>query len=247
MYVRYDDTRGGRYDERRYLRDQPVADRKQRIYAGSLAYGQSLLKGGYYEAAHDVYYRDEDAGYRVSPYELARAVHGAVEVSLESDFLSPAPRLFVSDEPGVQVRVNGHLLAGHRVQGEPGSDLGYAARALCDDDEVYDDEYREDYESHGVVAADDEVSERLYDLACRLRPLGAVEEDEPGRRHVEGEPEKGRDEEEHRECREVQRLLDIYGHEQDDYRRGHVERKEEVQRQRRARPGHHKKEAHHAP
>ena len=48
-------------------------------------------------------------------------------------------RVVLADQPGVEVGVDRHLLAGHRVQGESGAHLGDALGALGDDDEVDDD------------------------------------------------------------------------------------------------------------
>ena len=55
-----------------------------------------------------------------------------------------AARLGLVDEAGVEVGVDGHLLAGHGVEGEPCGDFRDAGGALGDDDELDDDEDRED-------------------------------------------------------------------------------------------------------
>ena len=57
------------------------------------------------------------------------------------------------DQPGREVGVDRHLLAGHGVQGEPGRDLGDAAGALGDDDEVHDHQDGEDDHADDEVAA----------------------------------------------------------------------------------------------
>ena len=114
---------------------------------------------------------DDEAGDGVAADELAGAVHRAVEVGLCLDGPAARARLALGDEAGVQVGVDRHLLAGHGVQGEARRDLGDAAGALGDDDEVDDDEDQEDDEADDVVAADDEVAERLDDVPRgRRRP-----------------------------------------------------------------------------
>ena len=70
---------------------------------------------------------------------------------------------------GVQVGVDRQLLTGHRVQGEARGDFGDASGAVGDDDELDDDQDREDDDADGVVAADDDVTERLDDLGPRRR------------------------------------------------------------------------------
>ena len=70
---------------------------------------------------------------------LRRTVHRAVEVGLGGDLGAAAAGLVLVDQAGVQVGVDRHLLAGHRVEGEAGADLGDAAGTVGDDDELDDD------------------------------------------------------------------------------------------------------------
>ena len=65
--------------------------------------------------------------------------------------------LVLVDEAGVEVGVDRHLLAGHGVEGEAGSDLGDAAGTVGDDDELDDRQDQEDHETDDQGAADDEV------------------------------------------------------------------------------------------
>ena len=137
------------------------------------------------EAEHQVDDHDEDAGDGVALHELAGTVHGAVELRLRRDVLSPCLGDVLSDEPGVEVGVDRHLLARHRVQGEPCGYLGDSAGALRDYDEVDDDEDGEHYEADEVVVADEHVAEGVYDLARRLGALGAVHQHDSGRGRFE--------------------------------------------------------------
>ena len=63
------------------------------------------------------------------------------------------------DGAGLQVGVDGHLLARHRVQGEARGDFGDAAGAVGDDHELDDDQDQEDDDADDEVAADHEVAE----------------------------------------------------------------------------------------
>ena len=117
---------------------------------------------------------DDQAGDRVALDELRGAVHRAVEVGLALDLRAALARLGVGDLPGVQVGVDRHLLAGHRVEGEARGDLGDAPGAARDHDELDDDEDQEDDEADDEVAADDERAERVDDRAGV-----AVRQDEP--------------------------------------------------------------------
>ena len=76
------------------------------------------------------------AGDRVALHELRRAVHRAVEVGLARDLVAALAGLLLVDQAGVEIGVDRHLLAGHRVQREARRDFGDAAGALRDDDEV---------------------------------------------------------------------------------------------------------------
>jgi hypothetical protein len=73
-------------------------------------------------------------------------------------FVALLDGLLLVDEPGVQVGLDGHLLAGHGVQGETGGHFG-DARGTCDDDGlVQDEEDEEDDCADGEIAADHEFA-----------------------------------------------------------------------------------------
>ena len=84
----------------------------------------------------------------------------AVEVGLAPDPLAPRPRLALVDDAGVQVGVDRHLAAGHRVEGEPRRHFRDAHRAVVDDEELDRDEHEEHDDADDEVAADDELAER---------------------------------------------------------------------------------------
>ena len=98
----------------------------------------------------------------------------AVEVGFAAHALAPLARLALVDDAGVQVGVDRHLPAGHRVEGEPRGDFGDADRAVVDDEELDDDEDDEDDDADDEVAADDELTERHDDVAGRLDAVSAV-------------------------------------------------------------------------
>jgi hypothetical protein len=108
------------------------------------------------------------AGDRVALDELRGTVHRAVEVGLAAISSAARAGLVVVIRPGVEVGVDRHLLAGHRVEGEARADLGDAPGAVGDHDELDHDEDQEDDEADDDVAADDEVAERLR-RRCRRR------------------------------------------------------------------------------
>ena len=165
------------------------------------------------DAADHVDDDDDDSGDRVTLDELRRAVHRTVEVGLGGDLRAALPRLDVGDQPCVEVGVDRHLLTGHGVEGEPRTHLGHALGTLGDDDELDDDEDEEDDGADDERAADGHVAECLDDVSGE-----SVAEHEPGRGNVEAEPEQRGHEQQRREHREVERLLDEDRGEQDDER-----------------------------
>ena len=199
-----------------------------------LGHAHAALEHAHAHAAQQVDGHDQHAGHGVALDELGCTVHGAVEVGLARDLLAPAAGLLVGDLAGVQVGVDRHLLARHAVEGEPRGDLGHAAGAVRDDDELDDDEDQEDDEADDEVAAGDERAERVDD-AARVR----VQEDQPRHADVDREPEQRRQEQERREGREVERPRHVHRHDQDRQRRRDVHRDDEVDERRRERHDHH--------
>ena len=111
------------------LGDQAVADGQQGVgvrAASPIAMPRWSMPID--EAADEVDDGDDDAGDGVALDELRGAVHRAVEVGLGGDLGAARAGLVLVDQPGVEVGVDRHLLAGHGVEGEAGADLGDAAR-----------------------------------------------------------------------------------------------------------------------
>ena len=104
------------------------------------------------EASDDIDDRDEDAGDGVAADEFAGTVHGAVEVGFFLDLEAAGGGGEFIDDAGVEFGIDGHLFAGHGVEGEPGGNFGDAACAFGDDDEIDDDENDENDGADEVVA-----------------------------------------------------------------------------------------------
>jgi hypothetical protein len=153
------------------LGHQRVTDGQQDVGAGRLAHRQAVLGHADDEAADDVDHQDQDAGHGVAAHELAGTVHGAEEVGFLAHFGAALLGLVLVDQAGVQVGVDGHLLAGHRVQGEARAHLGDALGALGDHHEVDDHQDGEHDQTDREVAADQEVAEGLDHLAGRAGPV----------------------------------------------------------------------------
>ena len=148
---------------------------------------------------------DDHRRHGVAFDELRGAVHGTVEVRLAGDLRAALARLVVADQAGVEVGVDRHLLAGHRVEREARADLGHAPGAVGDDDELDHDEDQEDHQADDHVAADDEFAERLDDAA---RVAGG--EDQARDRHVDRQAEHRRQQQQAGEGGEVERLAEVH-------------------------------------
>ena len=101
-----------------------------------------MLQNADRDAAEEVDEHDHDRRDRVALDELRRAVHRAVEVGFLGDLRRRRLRFVVGDQAGVEVGVDRHLLAGHRVEREAGADLGHATGTVRDHDELDHDEDR---------------------------------------------------------------------------------------------------------
>ena len=148
-----------------HLRDQPVADRQRGEQRTGLAEAHARLHDPDEQPADDIDENNDDAGDGVAANELAGTVHGAEEIGVLDDFLPAGLGLALIDHAGVQVGVDGHLLAGHAVEGKSGGHLADARGALGDDHELDEDDDRENDQADddfvGAGAAGDETAKRL--------------------------------------------------------------------------------------
>ena len=127
--ARDQDTRSRGTDQRRNLADQSIAHRQQGVRRRRLAHRKALLSHADDETRDDIDRRNQQSRDGVSAYEFRRAVHRSVEVRFLLNFLATAASVRVADDPGVQVRVDGHLLARHGIQDEARRHFRDAPRA----------------------------------------------------------------------------------------------------------------------
>ena len=207
---------------------------------GGLRGAQAVLRDADDEAADEVDGEDQQTGHCVAAHVLAGAVHGAEELRLFADFGAAPLGFLLVDQSGIQVGVDRHLLARHRVEREARADLGNALGAFRDDDEVDDDEDREHDQSDREVAADEEVAERLDHRAGRARAGVAVHQHDARRCDVQRQSQQGRDQQHRRKRREVERLDHLRGDQHHHQRDRDVDREQHIERERRQRQHHHR-------
>ncbi len=241
-HARDDHTGRDRDDQRWNLRHQAVTDGQQRVGLGRVAGAHVVLHHADDQAADDVDQRDHDAGHGVALDVFRGAVHRAVEFGFLRHFGTALARFRLGDHAGVQVGVDRHLLARHRVQREARADFGDPARTLGDDGEVDDGENDEHDDTDRVVAADQEVAEGFDDLAGRGAAGVAFGQDDTGRGDVERQAQHGRHQQDRREGHEVERAHRVQRGQQHDHRQRDIEAEEQVEDEGRQRQDHHRQQ-----
>ena len=236
----------GRNDQRRNLRDQPVADGQQRVILRGVGEAQALLHDADDHAADDVDHDDEEAGDGVAADEFRGAVHGAEEAGFVFQGLAPPPRVLLVDQAGIEIGVDGHLLAGHGIEVKARRHFGDAAGALGDDHEVHDHQDREHDDADDEIAAHDEIAERLDDVAGGGGAFVAVGENEPRRGEIERQPQHGGDQQHGRERGEFERRLDEQRRHQDQHGKGDRDGERKIEQHRRQRQDQDDEDRHHA-
>ena len=200
--------RRDRGDHRRNLADQTVADRQDGIGFKGMAHIHAVHHGADKKPHDDVQHRDEQPRNGVALDELRRPVERAEEVRFGQFLLSPPFRLGMVDGPGSHVAVDRQLLARHAVQRETRADLGHAARALGDDDEVDDQQDAEHHHAQHHVAAHDEAREPLDHRTGSIGAGMALPDDELCRGHVQRQTQQQRRQQDRGKGREFQRAFD---------------------------------------
>ena len=162
------------------MADQTIADTEQAIELRGVPRGHALLHDTDEKSTQQIDRENNQSRNSVAADELGRAVHGAVKIGF---FLRPQAALagfgFI-DQAGIQIGVDGHLLARHGVEGEARRHFGDARRAFGDNHEVDDDQNREDDETDGIIAGDDELAEGFDDMAGGRRALFAAQQNQAG-------------------------------------------------------------------
>ena len=158
-YPGHHDTCGHGYDQGRDLLNQAVAYGQKRIGPNRLAEAQIPNGHSDDQPPNDVDQGDDHPGDGIALDELHGPVHGAVELAFPMQGHPALEGLLHVDDPGAQIRVDGHLFAGHGIQGETGRHLRDPLRTLGDDDEVDQGHDDEQDSSHHIVALDHEGAE----------------------------------------------------------------------------------------
>ena len=236
---------GHRYQQGWNLSDQGIANGQQDVGAGGFGGRQTMLHHADDEATNDVDEQDQDAGDGITPNELGGTIHGAMELGLFSHLTAAAFCFGLVDQARIHVGVNGHLLAGHRVQGEAGTHFGNTLGTLGDHDEVDHDKDGEHDQADGEVTTDQKVAERLDDCTGSACTIMAFHQHHACRGHVQRQAQQGGQQQHGREGRKVQRPQHRGSHHHHHQGGSDVECEKQVQQERRQRQHHQRQDGHH--
>ena len=227
-----DEGTGDRYDEAGDLRGEAVTDGELGEDFGGFACVPAANEDADREAADDVDDGDDEAGDGIASHEFACTVHGTVEVGFLSEFFATAAGFGFVDVAGVEIAVDGHLLAGHGVQGEACCDFTDACGTFGDDQELHDDHDEENDDADEERVACDKVAEGHDDMTSDgggfFGGLCISSENEARAGDVEDETEERGCEQQRWKYAEFHRVFHVDGGEQHHDADGDVEADEHV-------------------
>ncbi len=161
-------TCGNRNDQCGYLRHQTITNGQQHVSRASIGKGHVVLHHTHRETANDVDDQNHDAGHGIATHKLAGTVHGTKELRFLTDFCTPLAGFVFSDQAGIQIRINCHLLAGHGIQCETRRHFSNSASTFGDYDKVDQHQNDEHHNTNCKVAADQEVTKCFNHFACGI-------------------------------------------------------------------------------
>src|SRR5205814_10443199 len=137
--------------------DQAIADCELGVELEAFQQIPAALEFADLQAAENVDDDDDNAGDGIAADEFGCAVHCAIKVGFLRNFLAAAAGFGLVDGAGVDIGIDGHLLAGHGVEGESRGDFGDAGCAFGDYYELNHHDDGEDDDADGQGVAGDEI------------------------------------------------------------------------------------------
>ena len=220
--------RGGDH-KRRDLRHQTVTNGQQRIAFRRVAHVHAVLQHADEQAADDVNHHDQNARDGVTAHKLTRTVHGAIEICLLGHFGTAFFRFIFRDQPGIQVGVDGHLLARHPVEHEARAHFSDTPRPFSDNHEVDNHQNDEHHDTDGEVAAHQEVTEGFDHLARRRRAGVPFHQDDTRGGNVQRQAQQRGEQQDRWKRGELQRALGEHRHQQHHDGQRNVEGEKQVE------------------
>src|ERR1039457_6269529 len=168
-------ARDGDHQRRNYC-NQPVADGEDRVGLDGSFELHAVLQNSDEEAGDNVDRGNENGRPRIALSESGCAVHGAVELRFRRELFPPRPRPGFVDETGIEVRIDGHLFSGQRVQGETRRNFRDTHRTVVDDHVLDGNQDQENDNANDIVDPAHEGAECLYHFPRRTRSRVSVEQ-----------------------------------------------------------------------
>ncbi len=137
--------------------------------------------------------------------------------------------LLLVDQSGIQVGIDGHLLAGHGVESETRRDFGRPHCAVADDHVLNGDQGQKQHEADDVIAADHELPESFDDPAGCGGSLAAMQQNAAATREIERQPQQRQQQQETGKDRELHRTQDLHCREQNQDRNSDAEREQKIE------------------
>ena len=196
------------------------------------------------QAADDVDQQDDDAGHGIAAHELAGTIHRPVEIRLLGDFGTAFARDILTDQSRVQIGIDRHLLARHRVQRETRAYFGNPARALGDHDKIDHHQDREHHDADGIIAAHQKMPERLDHLPRRIGAGMPFQQYHAGRSDVQRQTQQGGDQQYGWKGGKIECPGGVHADQQYHHGDRDVESEQNIQQKRRQRQHHHRQYHH---
>ena len=200
------------------MRGQTIAHRKQGIDVDRLARRHALAEHANRNAANQVDGNDHKPGDGVALDELHRAIHGPEELAFLFQRSTAQACLMLFDVAIAQVAVDGHLLAGQRIQRKAGRDLGDALGPFGDHDELDNRDDQKDHEADDQLARNHEITKGFNNLT-RIR----LQQDQARCRDGQGQSENSGNQNDRGQRREIERIFQVKRHHQQQDSRGEVD------------------------
>ena len=229
-----DDTGSRGNQQGRNLIYQSLAHGQQGIVLQRLLHSHIALHHADDEAADNVDKDNDDSRDGITLDELAGTIHGTVEVSLPLNLLSALAGLRIGNGTLIQIRINGHLLTRHSIQGEACRYLCHALRALGNNHELDNNQNDENDKAYYCITAHNEVTEGADELPCIT-----LQQNKPGRGNIQCQPEQGCNQQKGREHGQIQCLHIVNSTHHNHQCQGNVHAQQQIQQQGRQRNNHH--------
>ena len=144
------------------------------------------------QATNQVNDQNQQTSDRVTTDKFGSTVHGTEKVGLLRQLFAAFFGHFLVDHTRIQIGIDRHLFAGHRIQCESCIHFRNAPRPLGHHNEVDDHQDSKDDEADNVVAADDELTKGGDHFTGCFVTFMAVDQNHAGGSHVQTQPQHRR-------------------------------------------------------